>query len=528
MALQGLLFSASVKAQGSNSTSCSQASTNCALQPTKTRITDAVMREGLCDAHSFEKNLEMDGYPFIPNDAGGMLSNFNRKLDPNKLRFAPIGFLRAVCNFHSPSQTIEQYEKTIDLFQKSVTTGLMPSQKSAAALLEGISHCRVARAVKALPGSLGSTKARSQMENLYCRHRSMAKEAFSEVTWAGFRFEYETETQVASLDAHIRDMAQCGSDLLGSEQDTFCGDITALPEDRVKQLAAEAAAQEIPCYVSIPEDSGNPTASGCANPPFTAMMARKVRMTRDIIARSKNSFQDLSQENQTLTLSYLDVLKLYGSIDANDVLKKAGGSVPDQIDSMQSDYLNSVSRARSLLTLSQSWVDGLYKDTEGKDLRVFLGERQEELQAQKEFLGDDKSGLYKDIHDITESIKNMAADAATQNKSFLKSMCAFYFCELKGRSKDRFHQTCNTVIGKDDSGVSITVASTTHLCPAPRNAEKPELWGKMGDANGNPITVAALCANAGLDAEALEPSDIESVNQCMQTYFSADILGVKL
>lgn len=511
--------------------SCDENSKNCALQFNRTTVTDKLLALASCDSSKLEDELEFKLYPIVPINVDAVLARGNAKFKADKARFAPVSFLRGVCRFHSATaRTLSELQKTADFFQRSVTVGLMPAQKSAAALFEGLTHCRAAGTLKEAvddisPGSAGEAselkKAQNESRDIFCLHRSMAKEAFSEVDWVGFNLDYQKVVSGRSLEDLVKEMSSCGKELLHSSYDSVCGEVTALDARGVNELAREAARSILPNYVTAfkesPKDTG---ATHAAAPPFTAMMARKLAMTQASLVQSDRNFEDLSKKAQILEAAYEKVLSLYGSIDSEGVLVPAAGGFVSQVNGLQTQYLDTISKVQSLLDLTQRWVDGLYTDNSKQDLRALLLDRQAQLAMQMEFISSEGSGLLTDLGTITDRIEKMAQNSGTQNTAMLKSMCALYFCELRARDPAIFTNSCAVVLN-----ATTRVYDINPLCDHPSN---PVNNGMLSLSDGSRRNVRDVCNSAGFNPAEIKGTGNSVVNECMKNAFNPSTIGVTL
>jgi hypothetical protein len=405
----------------------------------------------------------------------------------------------------------------------------MPSQKSTAALMEGLTHCRAAQTLKddvdaIRPDVESDVKDLKKMQNeardVFCLHRSMAKEAFSEVNWVGFSLDYQKTAKGRSLDDHLKEMGSCGGELLHNSYDSVCGEVTALDEESVKELATEAANSILPNFVTVLTEETEEAAKPQAGiPPFTAMMARKLAMTQASLAQGDRNFEDLSRKAQILEAAYEKVLAFYGSMEGEDILVPSQDGLVAQVSALQTNYLDAVSKVQSLLELTDRWVKGLYTDDSKKDLREVLLDRQKQLTAQMEFISLEGKGLLADLTTITDSIAKMAQNNGTRNDQMLKSMCALYYCEIRGRDPSLFVKTCTMGLGSD------IVYNQTTLCDHPT---RPSENGILKTGNGSGKHVSDVCRSVGFDPALIQGSGHEFANKCMKEQFDPSALGVTL
>ncbi|QRO02016.1 hypothetical protein JRI60_24870 [Archangium violaceum] len=408
---------------------------------------------------------------------------------------AQVNFLNGVCAFHQDRRYMdskkarEQLDRGIDELQRAQTSGLLRSQRHVAALLEGLLHCE---RMKQLAPEV-ETKLTSR--ELFCVHRGMAKASFTSVNWANMALDYPDSTAF-SVGKHIESMGACYSSHLSAGTDATCGVVTSLPEEQVKSIGTQVGTTELSRYLGSVTDQTSSTATGVG--PLTAMLARKFEMVDGAAAGSAQLFSDLKQRNERLRGSYTGLAEMYCSPTG-----ECNGPIPSRVQAMSTKYQAVTLKVQNLLGFVDRWVNGLYQDSAGRDVRTELARSKTDLtdtlatlQGQEAFL--DKIRLVK--RDMS-----VLARGAEAEDTVLRKLCSLYFCEIRGGSRETFRKTCAQV----DPILSKPRSELNKLCSS--NVETTYV---SGDGQ---TTAAALCRNVGLGAYIADGR--KDILTCMNTFY---------
>ncbi|MDQ3234928.1 MAG: hypothetical protein M3Q07_24235, partial [Pseudobdellovibrionaceae bacterium] len=314
-------------------------------------------------------------------------------------------------------------------------------------------------------------------------------------------------------------MAQCGQTLLQSAYDSYCGEITPLADEDIQALATRGSSEIMNHYIGHvdPAQAYEPGV-----PPYTAMMARKILMTESTRTKSREKFVILAQKNTVLQSSFEQLLSAYGNVSLEGLLNPGGvDSYPGRVSVMQDRYLDAVARAQALLDLAERWEKGLTTDGNKQDLRVVLDGMLEDLENQFAFLkgkpdqeGD--KGLLGLIERVVQNIAALAEANSNDNKAVTNSMCALYFCDLRGRDAEGLGNTCR-IDSDPDMNKTKFVYEENPLC----------------DQNAKPATadLRKLCARAGFpetltNLDSLPKAQRQTqANTCMKAHFNKKLLA---
>ncbi|HYX35130.1 MAG TPA: hypothetical protein VE954_18695 [Oligoflexus sp.] len=441
---------------------------------------------------------------------------------------APFGFMKALCLYHGQAETREAKETLVELFQKSMTRNLAPVQKHAASLFEGVLHCDLAQTTLRDPKALSDRLQRTR----FCAHRTMAREALGDIDWAVFQMEYENPTAKDSLDGLMEKVGQCGNDVLASIHDTTCGDFTALSDQELEALGERAALEIMAHYLDLnqnPEDPELEKKIKAQIPPYSAMLARKVLLTRDTLNKSSLNFDELTAKNIQLTHSVGQLEKIYGTYDSETGLLDASGAYPSRVAALEKTYLDLINRAQTLYDLADKWERGLYTDTSSgspHNKLIDVARRQDEIGAQMEFLlgkgsmtGQEESSLPALVTKMTSTLQAMGKDREENSKKLTRSLCAMYFCEIRAKDQEPEYKTiCSST---KVTGTNLLIYQINPLCEVPQSTTAGIL-----NVPGGTRRVTDICQAAGFPAAYMAGGVMPAAQaqQCMKDPVAFDKL----
>lgn len=415
---------------------------------------------------------------------------------------APLAFLLGICHAHQPNQTLDTIYRSIENLQLAPTRGLMPSQKSAAALFEGIQHCRAA----ALYNGTRTTILRDK--DLFCQHRAMARDAFTEINWLTLNLKYENPLRDASaLSAQI---GACGDELLNKDLDAVCSIITPMDQTSVNVLAQKAVGEVMPKFIDVtaPKDAQSNL------PPFTAMLSRKLSLTTDAIRNMSQELTKIKADSAQLHGDVGNLVGLYGTYDTqNDALEIGAGTIPARIAVLKDRYLAAVSMASVLLELAKRWEDGLATGGDLSNKSTALLGQIAELNNQLKFIKENdgsKDSLFSAVAILRDGVAKAQGGDAQRQKKVVRSFCALYFCDLRTLNKSNFENICKTTI----QGTTTQFYTTNALCD---HSSNPAV---VKGNDGATRRVSELCTSNGFDSRYVQTNLTESAaDACMNSQF---------
>ncbi|WP_437513787.1 hypothetical protein [Sorangium sp. So ce1099] len=459
----------------------------CDLQERKTHLR-AQLWSGPCEPSQWDA-LPPQGYP-IDVDGG----NLKVQVGPR----APVHFLNGVCEAHRPDGDVDH---GLHELEKAATVGLLPSQRNAAALFEGLLHCRKLAQLDARYQAELTTKLAPR--EAFCMHRGMAKASFTRVRWEGLEMSYDTSD--FSLTGHAERMAQCYADYLHGGYDATCG-VVSSPSPAAIDAAAEAVSRDI-----LADYFGTATADAPAGdravPPLKAMLARKIEMADSSLQDSAALLGGLVQKKDLLVSSYQGLASMF-CLPGSETTGLCSGPLPSAVTRLHEGYERAVLRSQTLLDFVDRWVSGLY-EYQGKDVRVELQRSHEGLRdmlarAELPAVPNEMTLLQK--LDLVKRDMALLADRSTAEHDILKRQCSIYFCEIRNRNRTFFTNACNQI----DAIAGRPVKDINALCAT--DVARTAVSGTQ--------TAAALCTGVGLPASYVSNTAMtaRAVDTCMSEF----------
>ncbi|WP_438016818.1 hypothetical protein WMF18_39470 [Sorangium sp. So ce315] len=466
---------------------CSRNLASCDLQERKTHLR-AQIWSGACDPSQWDA-LPRAGYPIERVDGSPRI-----KVGPR----APVHFLNGVCEAHRPDGDVDH---GLHELEKAMTVGLLPSQRNAAALFEGLLHCRkLAQLDDRYQGELTTKLAPREA---FCMHRGMAKASFTRVRWEGLEMSYDTSD--FSLTGHAESMAQCYGDYLHGGHDATCG-IVSSPSPAAIDAAAQAVSSDILAdYFGTATEDAPP--GDRAIPPLKAMLARKIEMADSSLQASAVLLDGLVQKKDLLVGSYEGMASMF-CLPGSETTGLCSGPLPSAVARLHEGYERAVLRSQTILGFVDRWVSGLY-EYQGKDVRVELQNSHEGLRdmlarAAAPAVPNEMTLLQK--IDLMKRDMALLADRSTAESDILKRQCSIYFCEIRNRNRTFFTNACNQI----DATAGRPLKDVNKLCAA----------DVAGTVVSGTQTAAALCASVGLPASYVSNTAMtaRAVDTCMSEF----------
>ncbi|WP_437957449.1 hypothetical protein WME76_40035 [Sorangium sp. So ce119] len=466
---------------------CSRDLASCDLQERKTHLR-AQIWSGRCDPSQWDA-LPRQGYPIDTVDGSPKV-----KVGPR----APVHFLNGVCEAHRPDGDVDH---GLHELEKAATVGLLPSQRNAAALLEGLLHCRkLAQLDDRYQGELTTKLAPREA---FCMHRGMAKASFTRVRWEGLEMSYDTPD--FSLIGHAESMAQCYADYLHGGYDATCG-VVSSPSPAAIDAAAEVVSSDILAdYFGAATEDAPP--GDRAVPPLKAMLARKIEMADSSLRDSAALLGGLVQKKDLLVSSYQGLASMF-CLPGSETTGLCSGPLPTAVTRLHEGYERAVLRSQTILDFVDRWVGGLY-EYQGRDVRVELQRSHEGLRdmlarAELPAVPNEMTLLQK--LDLVKRDMALLADRSTVENDTLKRQCSIYFCEIRNRNRTFFTNACNQI----DATTGRPVKDVNALCAT----------DVAGTVVSGAQTAAAMCSGVGLPASYVSNTTMtaRAVDTCMSEF----------
>ncbi|WP_437725914.1 hypothetical protein [Sorangium sp. So ce861] len=460
---------------------------SCDLQERKTHLR-AQIWSGSCEPSQWDA-LPRRGYPI--ELVGG---SPKVKVGPR----APVHFLNGVCEAHRPDGDVDH---GLHELEKAATVGLLPSQRNAAALFEGLLHCqKLAQLEDRYQGELTTRLAPREQ---FCAHRGMAKASFTRVRWEGLEMSYDTTA--FSLTGHAESMAQCYADYLHGGYDATCG-VVSSPSPAAIDAAAEAVSRDILAdYFGTATEDAPP--DGSAIPPLKAMLARKIEMADSSLKESAALVGGLVQKKDLLVSSYQGMASMF-CLPGSETTGLCSGPLPSAVARLHEGYERAVLRSQTILSFVERWVSGLY-EYQGKDVRVELqrshaGLRDMLARAEAPAMPNEMTLLQK--LDLMKRDMAFLADRSAVESEILRRQCSIYFCEIRNRNRTFFTNACNQI----DAVAGRPLKDVNALCAA----------DVAGTVVSGTQTAAALCTGVGLPSSYVSNTAMtaRAVDTCMSEF----------
>ncbi len=402
---------------------------------------------------------------------------------------APTSFLNGVCEFHRKSggRANGDADRGIAELQAAQQGRLMPAQRQAAGLFEGLLHCRkLDDVLKRYGDDWTKLEQVPTAKREFCEHRAQARASLGNMNWVGFELGYDSKDW--SLYQHIDALSACAASYLHNSYDAACQIRSQMSVDEARAVGQKAATQvlaellggevhssdsalaEGPITAGRVDDffggKGNAAAPAPAVPPITAIMARKLSTAREAVDGASGRFDSLRSSAAALT----------GSVESlSGVMSQIGGAATTAAQT----YEEAVRTAQEIVRFVDYWVKGFFQDSRGKDVRDALGESRHELLAARqgvEGVGASE-GLVVKLDAVQRKMEQLS-QGSDREAGFLRHLCAVYFCEIQGRTADAglTASACSTF----DSNTGKQYSASNDLCLATGNAAARTLCSGVG------------------------------------------------
>jgi hypothetical protein len=404
---------------------------------------------------------------------------------------APISFLNGVCEFHrtASSGPSGDADRGIAELQAAQQGRLMPAQRQAAGLFEGLLHCRkLEQLLKSFGGDWHKVEQAATAKGEFCSHRAQAKASFGNMSWVGFELGYDTKEW--SVYNHIDNVSVCAERYLNASYDAACQIRQQLSLDEARivgdRVATQVLAELLGGSLSDADGTGQvaegaitsgrigdffgvsaaSTAAVQVVPPITAIMARKLATAREAVDGASGQFDDLRARAAVLTAAVSAL---------STVMTEVGTAATDAVQT----YGEAVRSAQEVVRFVDHWMKGFFQDSRGKDVRETLEVSRSDLGSAR--LGTNGSGNSEgtlQVLDLVLRDMQQLSQSGDREAGFMRRLCAIYFCEIQGRTLQ--------------SGLTTSACGTFDPISGQRYSASNDLCLDSGIASAR-----TLCSSAG-------------------------------
>lgn len=330
-----------------------------------------------------------------------------------------------ICEHHRdprPAQ-VQVLEDRVEILQRLQTEGLPASLETLVMLLEGLTHCQVARSAMEL-----KDKDVSQRQT-FCSARESSFAALRSISWEFAKFTYAADAG-RDVDGLIRELTSCQEERTGplsSVYDSDCGLISALSLDTQSELVDRGFSDVEGKYFG-------------ASSPIIKAFAEKNELSKRVLSSVESRITTLKDKADNLGLNFEKSHSFYK------------GTIENNLSLMTENYKNAYALATAISKRHQEWADGLLtdKDAGGLDLGLQLTGPQNSPSL-KDRLSDKAKGFAdlaadgKVIDIMLSKLRSLQARQDTYAQS-AKKMCAIYFCYLAvgDESDSSYRRACKS------------------------------------------------------------------------------------
>lgn len=407
-----------------------------------------------------------------------LIARLDRKYHGDVGVRAPLHFVRGVCLFERISRGMEALDKpdeggtkpvtrAIDELQKAQSTAMLPAQRSAAALFEGLMHCKQLDVIA--ESQRGSTRDARREER--CVHRSMAKASFTRVDLAGLDIRYVEPASRARFDQSIEAMVGCQATHLHDGAASACGALITPSRRQLEEVGGRAANEVLPRYFGAVPDQ--PDGKQLV-PPVSALLSRKVDEAKRAGDGSREAYAKLRARNDQL-------IKNYGTLQER--LCEDKPSCPTAlVGQLRERYGDALVQADKYAKLIERFKGGLFLDENKVDVRAQLAKNESAAQAEIARLAPKLSALSA----LGTELARLAVDPS--GSAAVLRGCKHLFCDIRAGAPIRLDNACSSV---DPSISRDPLARWNPLCG--KDVEAQAIPGRMG------ATTASICREVGFD-----------------------------
>jgi hypothetical protein len=471
---------------GADATCATAPDTQCDLQPGSTTLR-AELWSGSCDASGFASRLRAREYP-ISGDVNATLIDGVR---------APSHWLNGVCEFKRPGGDVD---RAIAELEEAQSNSLFASQREVAKLFEGLAHCRKLEALwSSAQAALQSPEASSTLPvQLFCEHRRAARATLDAVDFSDLDVRYVgvggDTSSVPSVFDDADAVGACAAQFLDSSRDALCRIVTPPSLSTVDSLA-ETAANEVLTQLfgdsTRPPDATTPVSVS----PIQALLAKRVMLVDSATADADARISSLLGLQQVTTRAVRSLAAPFCSAPGN-----CAGPIPTAVQTNYDLYRSAVLDARDVLATVNQWLDGLFLDADGRDMRKEVRDKQLLLSSAASRLLQPTT-VEQQLDTVQSALAGLST--ATASNTATKSLCALYFCEMRSRAPATFTRTCQSM----DLLVPKQVGAINHLC----ELDPSKAYFREGAAATS--NARTLCTSVGFPtalSAGIKSSDVEA------------------
>ena len=442
--------------------------------PTHAAAQASACSETTCDFQSSKTVIRADLYR-VECDKLAVDKLDRRYYGPPGIR-APANFVRGVCLFEriarglKPLNTqaeggLSASESAIGALQQAQSTALLASQRTTAALFEGMLHCGELDTLDKKGAAAGSARR--------CQHRAMAKASFARVDMSGLSLSYLPDG--GRFDQIIEGMITCQEKHLHVREAAACGTLVTASADQLKQVVDVAADAVLPQYFGedVQTKDGNKAVA-----PVTAMLARKVSEATAATEGSQAAFARLSAKRDELVKTYQALAsKLCG---ARRMVDPQAPCAFSGMGNLVSAYEAAVEEVTKYTTFVEQAVEGLFRDDTSPDVRRKLAENLKAANEAVALLAPKQAALTSLASDLTR----LAVDP--QGTETVRRACKILYCDMHASRLVRLDTACRSV----DQTSSQPLSLSNSLCDA---------TGARAILPSSSATAVSLCREAGFE-----------------------------
>jgi len=471
---------------GADSTCLTAPDSQCDLQPGSTTLR-AELWGGSCDAPGLASRLSARDYPLTASSNPTLVDGVR----------APSHWLNGVCEVKRPGGDLD---RAIAELQEAQSSPLLASQQEVAKLFEGLAHCRKLESLWApAQAALHSPDAQSTLAvQQFCEHRRAARATLDAVDYSDLDVRYVGLGGVTSAIPTIFDDADavgsCAAQFLDSSLDSLCQIVTP-PSLATVDTLAETAANEVLTQLfgdsTIPPDATTPVSVS----PLQALLAKRVMLVDSATADADARINSLLALQQATTRAVQSLAAPFCSGPGN-----CAGPIPTAAQTNYDLYRSAVLDARDVLATVNQWLDGLFLDANGHDMRIEVRDKQQLLSSTAARLLQPTT-VEQQLDTVQSALAGLSSSTASDTAT--KSLCALYYCEIRSRAPATFTRACQSM----DLVVPKQVGAINHLC----EIDPSKAYFREGAAATS--NARSLCTSVGFPtalSAGIRSSDVEA------------------
>jgi hypothetical protein len=347
---------------------------------------------------------------------------------------APPNFVRGVCLFERVMRGLELLDqadtrgmrpvtRAIEELQKAQSVPMLPAQRAAAALFEGLMHCKQLDAIAAA-GS--ATTGYGTMERR-CAHRAMAKASFARVDHAGLDIRYADPESAPRIDQNIESMFTCQATHLHDGQASRCGMLLSANARELDGVASDVAKDVLPRFFGeVPNDPDGKKLV----PHVTALVLRKIEEASTAAQGSREAFERLHAQNEAVRTNLATLDKRL----CNDP-----SCPPGAVGALLSAYKSAIQSVARYITFIDQFMAGFFNDANKDDARGALDKTLVEARNTVSAFVTKRPA----VQTLKDDLTRLSTDPSGTD-TVLRA-CRLLFCEIYAGPRIRLDNACRSV-----------------------------------------------------------------------------------